>query len=512
MVVCGSKPSLLALGDTPAWAATTATVDAYGLTGGYTFGGLARASQTLYLYDPSEKLYGAVWLAINSSLSKSNLIVYPRIVVPNKLLAIDLSSLATDPQDFAILLANVESLALDEPYFHRTFAVDVEHRPITCPKFLYHGKWFTSHRLVVPAEHLGLGKQLFSVTGRINPIMRADQFVVKVMSTTQGGRYYDFRGLAKDTTLKGYLASRGANEALVESLDSDSRVAIVRSQVSGKPRRVDFFYAVGLRPTSGIPLVAITRDVSDESLSPDFDPFYNLLNFKFNASEVFTHLSNGLLEYTLFNNKGQIVKEVPPDIAVDHEIPKPHTQRLEPAISCIRCHWKKTHDGWRLLTSDIQSLLRTKQDGTRIDVLSDISTNTNQQDVLRRLAGLYSGDYKEPFRLVRNTLSNVVFSNTHKTIEDLGKAYTQLWLDYKYSLVTPKIACNELGSSLKDDTKALETLNRLLPPLPELQPNLSLEDSVVALLKAGIGVNRFQWERVYVDLQLRANQNLVSHK
>ena len=493
-------------GDTPAQAAIAAYMDASLLPPEV-------AAQRLYLWNPkqSESLERAVWLAINSSLTRTNITIQPQILAGGKLIAVDLAALAPNASDFRTLLLLVESLALDEPYFHRTFPVSA-HPAVECGRFLFGGRWHTSRRFVAPAEHLGIGSALFDVTGRINPIMRVDHFVVKVMSTTRGGRYQDFRGWPNGLKLADYLATRGANEKLVSSLGADERVAIVRSGVSGKTRRVDYFYGVGVRPTVGLPLVAITRDVSDESVDPNADPFYNLLNFHFDASEVFAHLPNGLLEYSLFNGDGRMVTEVPPEVAVDHEIPAPHTQRLEPAVSCIRCHWQKKHDGWRLLKNDVQSMLALRSNGSRVDVLDDLSGGLDVGDTLRKLAALYAGDWHEPFRLARNYLSDVVFRGTRATVAQLGTDYANLWQSRVYNLVTPGTACYELGYPPDDPSKAVDTLRMLLRPLPSIAGGPPLEDAVVALMESGIGVNRYQWDRVYVDLQLRAIQNMPKTK
>ena len=60
-------------------------------------------------------------------------------------------------------------------------------------------------------------------------------------------------------------------------------------------------------------------------------------------------------------------------------------------------------------------------------------------------------------------------------------------------------------------------LSQLLPPLPTDELGISPEDPVIGALKAGLKVNRLQWEQVYADaafrvLQTRKSQENISRE
>ena len=132
-------------------------------------------------------------------------------------------------------------------------------------------------------------------------------------------------------------------------------VGLSRSGVTGKPRRVLFAVGNKIRQSASYPLVVVTRDVADGEFDPAKDAIYTLgEGFKADGSENIAMLSNGFGQFTIFNAAGELVDEVPPNVAIDHRAPAPHTKRVHGAITCIRCHG--SDELWKPANNDVLEL------------------------------------------------------------------------------------------------------------------------------------------------------------
>lgn len=452
------------------------------------------ALQARYIWCPSksEDEHAAVTFALNAAVSRSNVNVRPAIVAGGYLLRVDLAVLAPAEHDLEQLVAIWESLAVDEPYF----TARVQHT-VEVPRYQADdGQWYT-HRIdtvVAPAEHLSeAGPLLVELTRSTVPLVRADWFLSVALSTTGHGRYYEFAGVADDQTE--YLRSRGASEEQVAALTSDERAALVRSHVTGKPRRIDVFRSAGVRPSVGTGLVAITHDVFDGDVDAQRDPLRNLLELADRGREIILEKANGWHEFSLFDAAGRRVDSAPDVLAADHKIPEPHTRILQPAIGCVRCHGP--HEGWQPFENHVQTLLE------ELRVFDDLASPASVPETLRRLAGLYTGDLSEPLRLGRNTYNDVVLRATHRGVADVAQTVSDLYGAYRYELVNAQQACRELGQVVELET-AQQRFAELVGVLPPGGDLVFPEDPYVGLLKAGLAITREQWETIFVDVANRA--------
>lgn len=388
--------------------------------------------------------------AVNTAISRASVIVHPRTAAKAVLLRWDFSALGATRKDVAELLAVWEQLAAAEPYFSAD------------GKSAYHAG----------QSHVELSRRLNSKV----PIVRHDWLLERILTTTDGGLYYKFQGTGNQNE---WLAQFGVDDELAKSVNADQRAAMFRSGVTAKPRRVDFF-----RGPLGV--VSVTHDVADNATRATQHPMRNLLAFQDAAREAIAEKANGLHSFALFDNFGKLQAEAPPTIVADHRVPAPHTNRLEGAISCIRCHGGD--GGWKPVRNDVLAML-----GNGATILADVS-QTDQNDVLQRLATVYQADLEKPLQRARDDYNDAVRRATvnwdaPKVSAELSKQFAA----YKYDLVTPEQAALELGL----DGDGRRALRYLLPPL-------RVEDPVIAALLAGIGVNRKDWEAVYAEAADRA--------
>lgn len=438
--------------------------------------------------------------AVNLAISRARTLI--PIARVGKLLRLDLRHLAPSDADFVDVAKTWERLAESEPYFlNQKKFVEVR---VSVPRYQANdGRWYDFKIIKCHpfSDQCGAdAERLFDLTGSRAPIVRADWFNRIILSTLDGGLYYEFRNIRK-STIRGksdeavFLEQFGASQSLVEQLRSDQKVALFRSDITGKPRAVLMFRGVGTRVGDNQGLVAITQDVADGDVDPRSDPIRNLLDARFVATEVLAEMPNGLIAFALFNGQGALQLEAPPNVAKDHTIPAPHTARLQAAVSCLSCHsLNRGDDGWKPLRNDVQTLLRG---GLAV---------VGGPDVIDRVAGLYLGDFTKPLRRARDDYSDAITritagrSNVQQLSQGVAAGYRAYWLE----MVTPAKACNEIGVSVAEKD-AVTTLRKLLPPFAN-----GTEDPIVAALKAGIPVNRLQWEPVYADAATRATVSLAA--
>lgn len=440
----------------------------------------------LWVHDRSLLTSHAVTFALNC-ISRTEVSIVPERLFDGRLIRVDLLQLAPSAGDYVRMRALWDSLVVGEPYFYTLGQGSVDIDAITVcgrPVSVLNVRQFGPH------IDRAAGDALASFGG-LAPILRADWFIAKVLTTIDGGRYYDFLGISPQWSQEKYLLSRGASESQVAQLRSDERAALVRSGITGKPRRIDVFRSAGVRPSVGTGLVSITHDVFDADVSDvRFDPLRNLLDATDRGREIILERANGWHEFTLWDADGRLVDSAPDQLASDHGVPAPHTKRLQSAISCVRCHG--SHDGWQPFTNDVQQLVGS--DG--FDIFGDLAA-ADQGDTLRRLAGLYSGNLAEPLRLGRNSYAQNVFAATRQSVPAVSAAVASAHDSYTYDLVDSAAWCRELGLDPAWQGSPETTLRAALPPR-------NPEDPIARLVIAGIPVNRRQAEIVFTDLALRS--------
>jgi len=397
---------------------------------------------------------------------------------------------------------------------------------------------------VFPLNPAG-GQALISLAEATNsqvPIVHVGYFYNRVLQTLNGGLYYEFtfpREFRKRTVVNAlldedfteqefsqltdetvYLLLYGASRRLVAAIRSDQRAGLFRSQVTGKPRAVEVFSGAGGRASVNQGLITRTQDMSDADRDARTHPIRELLNQKYAATELIPERINGLHGFALFagNNPppgieaGSLQTSVPDNIARDHTIPPPFTARLQPAIGCYRCHNRpQVSRGYIPFKNDVQTMLNNSD----LDVFGERTDGQPNLDTLSRVAGLYKGQHDKPLRRARDDYSDAVLVATRGLPTTL--AYTTIartFNEYTYNLVTPQVACRELGFEVTEGKPSL-VLRRLIPRLPPDELGIQPEDPIIGALKAGLSVNRLEWEQVYPDAFYRSTaslQEIVNHE
>lgn len=347
-----------------------------------------------------------------------------------------------------------------------------------------------------------------------------------IYRTIYGGLYYEFAGIPKgqkkgqtDEDALFELLGIGNAKETFDRLRSDQRVAVFRSGVTGKPRRVDILRSLSGRDSAGI--VSVTHDPKDASVDVGQHPIMNLVEFKDDARELIYERANGFLGYALYDGKGARQDEAPSDVANDRTVPAPHSLRLQPAISCIRCHGGDGSDGWKPLTNDVKRLLKG-----RADILDDASNRQGDlADVLDRLAGWYAGSPDRLLTRARDDFAAGVLRTTgpwraSKDQTDVVKLSSNRLADiygnHVYRQVDARQALLELGFDLtrdndpaKDREKAVAFLQKLLPPDEQARiGDIFPEDPRAAALLAGLALNRIEWDLVYSYVAYRAKREI----
>lgn len=442
---------------------------------------------TRYLWIPpygNERWVAATSFTVNSTASQARTIIPATVLANGWLVKYDLRRLAPNAAQLAKLIETWDGLAVDDPYFH----VPSSNTNIKVAIIAPH----------LPQDQAALLTGLSLSTGAI---YRADWFMVKALSTVDGGRYYDFRQVerkpAKGTQLDNWLSSRGLFVGTTEAVGGERRAAMFRSNVTGKPRRIDVF------PTLTGGVGSITRDINDGVVAADAHPIRSLLDMKFNGSEVIVAMPNGLLDYLLTDANGNIVDEAPPELVRDHTIPAPHTSRLQPGISCIRCHGVEKADGWQPITNDVAKVL-----GSRLNIFADVSKNLTPEQVADKLAGFYALDVDAPDGLIgrgRRDYSTAMFRvaqgikfEEQSIVAGISKEVSGIYGRYLWELITPNIAALELGG------KVDSTLDSVLGPVDVNIP----VDPVLGFLRIGVPVNRTDWESIYADTMAQVRKGM----
>ena len=449
-----------------------------------------------WIVEPSDKQRTALMLAVNQGLSHAATPVTFTATANGRqgvwfvapmLARLDLSIIGGSK--LALLGQQWENLVFVEPYFHE---LDRDPNPNYKPA-PEEGKPDTrtaaeklEFLLPAPASYLPVAETGALIKGcRSNvPIVRADWLVEKALSTINGNRYYQFRGIDKETKLNDYLKEHGVNVDNLTANRKIIRTVVAKRQPTKSPGAIVLAPTTDVSPTGG--LVSVTFDmVAENRGDPEFDPERNLFGApKFDAAETIVTQENGQHEYALWNGKGELQNEAPQNAAADatflpHDLP-----RLFPAMSCINCHGQK--NGWLPIDDRIRTLL-----SNGVDVLADFSRKEpDAPATFDKLAGLYLRPYDTGLDVARNVYADSVFLATGGQDVATASAWTSdVYREYASVDVTAEQAAIELGLG------GLEGL-----PKPEFN-----EDVKRLNLRARLPINRRDWEQVYAETALIAS-------
>lgn len=467
----------------------------------------------VFLPMPSRESIAAQAYAANCSLSHAAHPLSPEVLFGGSLLYFDLARWCPDATSLARVLKTLNG------YEDRYFYVRGQVLKTVAPYIASDGKTYTTRleQGVAFGPHIdqAAAAELIQHTGHNTPIVYGPAWLGGSLRTLEGGIYYKLRGYDQ-TDQKQWLALFGASEAASEALRGNAFAGRLGSNVAGKkPRRAVVFFGIATNPTYGYPLVSLTQDIFDEDVTPDTDPIYSLLDFKFRATEIIASLPNGFPAAFLANDKGERQDSVPENVAKDHTVPDPHTARLEPLIACGRCHGPD--DFYKPFPNNVKRLLSLERaPGQRLDVFGDL-TEADQHQAIEKIAGKYKGDFEDAFILARDAAERAAFRATGMGVEDCWAIISSEWQAHHYDSVTAFQACLELGWLLPVDTspeQAAKFFRELVPVLPGNAYGVSPENPYIASLcdwvkehekvSERLDVGRRQWERIYRDAALRA--------
>ncbi len=473
------------------------------------------AKGCLYVWvgpEPTTDIAKVDSLAVNSSLSHASTIQIPELTAGGRLIRWDLRKLAPNPKDFHRLLGVVNDLAFGEPYWNFDRKALGLGPVKTIPYVWLDGKVYHQAHTEPTAATRDAYTILQRETGLLCPLVRADYLLRRISSTIQRGRYYHARGfIITETDAHGkvtekrlnetqILAQLGVSAELSRKLGGDDRVGIVRSNVTGQARAIEFIQGV-LGP------VRMTYDRFSDNEKIDSHPLYSLLKVveRADGKESIAELPNGLLLYWLTDGKGTLVDEAPNKLVTDHRTPAPHPAQLYPMFSCVRCHGP--NGGVQRTPNDVQRLLRNPDD---LDAFADFGgTGFSQLDV-DRLAGLYGGDFEKRARDARDRYADACFTATRGlTATKAADAFTTQYEGYWNDTVNAERQLLELGWKARSPQAANAALKTLLEPT-EVNAfvdgrKVSLEDPLIVAPRLNIPIRRQDQERTFAEQFRRAS-------
>lgn len=507
----------------------------------------AQALTTRYIWNqnPSSQNVQSVSITLNR-ISRSVSIFRPVPLSDNRLVRFDISQLSFDiDTDLKEIIEIWEQLRFD-PNFNLLLTQDALKVIFTTPKeswpkaivrnenqfetFLLDDVAQTDVIRVLP-DHLDpkIALAIQSLTCSSAPVVSKEYFETRVLAsikgkdvykTVWGGLYYDFKGIKKSTK-KGQTDLEKLQEDVgaTGKRSADQRVAMFESGVTGKPRAITFLPATNLRVGDGQSAIVITNDVRDDSIDSSQNAMQTLdpKTFKPDGFEVIFQGANGINCYALFNGKGELVEEVPQEIASDTTVPKQYTKRLQAAMSCIRCHEATGNDGWHPVTNDVQTLVNRG-----LDVFGDVSKRN--QTISRTLQDLGSQYKGNPEKFIRNARWNYQAAILESGGAWIGSAPNDVLKvssgklrddvnEYWYGRVTPEKALKRLGFLVVDNTvkgeQALQFLQRLLKPDVDSKVfGIQPEDVRIGALLLDMPISQQEFGFIYSFAQSRANKEL----
>lgn len=484
-------------------------------------------------------------------------VIYRPALVKGGLVRIDLRRIAPRVEDLADYLALWEEFAFDPSFatiitrdaieqeikrgntFTDVLEVGRKKVLVRCKPYVldaqeHDSKWVSVIRLQGRHLDVKLASELELATGSLAPVVESRYFTFRALSTIKdknngngtftqvfGGLYYDLAGIrqakaagkkkATDEDLlfeslgigdvdKGITA-----EKIFDATRSDQRVAVFRSRVTAKPRRVDLFPALSSRGGAGF--LIVTHDIGRSDVDIATHPLANLENFKDKAREDIFTKANGLHGFALFDGQGKLQDEAPQDVVADRQTPAPHTTELAGAISCIRCHGDS--DGLKPLSNDVLALRQRY-----IDVFGDLdpkNLNRTIPDTLDRMAGRYAGSPDKLLRRGREDYLEAILRATgpwkdSKDQTEVGKitsqAYERLFREWYYDPVDAYKALAEMGRDVPPK-QAVTLFRELVGKDPS-----GLEDIRIGAMAVGLETTRTDWSLVqsFAATRLRANE------
>lgn len=458
---------------TPAWAMRLAANDIQKMPSPETI-------RYLTLYPIQEKDLEDWVIMINTQpnmLSREPRLRKPYLI-PNsegRLFRIDLADYRIDPNVW-------EKLANSEPYFHYRAVVGTiksvrkpagkkSKRSLTTSKrkiVREQGTWVTEN-----TQDLALLRKLVRLTNSQIPIVRGDWFFYR--TAIQAGRnnnnpgYYQFLGVKNQ---KDYEKLIGFNRDQSNDFTRPLLESVEHSGVSIQPRRISREEKVG----GGY------WRTFDNKLAIGVRNPLRVLNggFKFDATEAFGHLSNGLWAMSLFDNNG-VLQDSAPDFVGHDKTTTNNDGRIHVPLGCIRCHSNGGLNDFKPHFRDLfrQPLALASPDPVKLRVL--------ESQYLIPLEPYFEDD--------RRRYSRALFEISGLESKAFASRYGRAWFKIAERSVTLDVAARELGTT---EEKFIAALSKTMQANAEV--DLALATYLLPKDRRK-GLPRDQWEEVYPEAQ-----------
>lgn len=292
-------------------------------------------------------------------------------------------------------------------------------------------------------------------------LVRADWLLTRLVSTIDGGLYYEFAGVTDVADASALYLALGIDFAATERLLVEGWALVLRRGPTQKTGRV-------IHRRGAIGSAWKTEDWLAET--PDKDPFREPLRRPHDGSEHFLTKANGLPLMVLADGAGKFVRSAPDALAQDDTRAHGSTI-LAPALSCVVCHadgllQPVANDFSRLLAGPVEAYFTSPADAVR-------AAAVYQRDLDRQLARDRE-DFEGAVAAVTGGL----------TVREAGQAAARIYREYTWEQVTPERARRELG----------------LPADSELREWFAVSRDVVLLaLAEGLSVQRKQFEASFAE-------------
>ena len=317
-------------------------------------------------------------------------------------------------------------------------------------------------------------RALIQGTASQSPILTGEWFFYRTAIQTErdvnNPGYYQFLGVKDQKSFEKLI---GHNAKTNPKFLRELREAVAISGIARQSRRIERIEKVG---------GGYWRTFDNRLAVEDRNPL-RILNgkFKYDASEVFAHLPNGLWAMALWNSKGELQDNAPDFVGFDHTSTS-NDGRINVPLSCIRCHSKaglQNIHGW------VRNLVRPplalqSPDYARLKVL--------KSQYLRLIDPFLAAD--------RLRHATAVYECNGLDPQSNARLFGQAWMRYADTPLDLEAAARELGVSKETFRKALFGYNGAT----------GASDTVLSMYlrpeKDQEGIPREQWLEAYPVAQL----------
>lgn len=295
------------------------------------------------------------------------------------------------------------------------------------------------------------------------PMLRADWFVVNAI---QPPAYYKFYKLGDN--IKDFEKLVGANVAESILLRGADKAVVTTSSVARNNRTL----------TRGGTLNGGYIWISHDTLNSVGDRKYmiNLLNEKFDATEVLATLPNKLYVWFLTDGAGKRVDFADPNVAIDSTA----TDKIvRCGRSCMICH----SDGIRPIEDRVRKITDVLTDRDQIRLL--IPDFNDYQRVIDLFGSNLDKQIVDDAQIYANAVSLATGLTMQKNAQQLGHYYNL----YAENTVSIEVAARECGLPLGEFVALIKKRSK--------------DDVVLGLFKgAGMQARRDQWEDSFQEIML----------